>query len=153
MRILGYSFSLLATVILLSGCIYGDIDKSMRYFVTTEATRYCEANHYSYCEIYAQCYRDFLEQMPAMTDSLSAFWGMSRDYLDDKEDPPKAMDNIYAQIKDNEKKGREDLSLNDSYLLFPHNRCSSIINAKQYDISNYQEAIDKGMKSYKLNNE
>lgn len=51
------------------------------------------------------------------------------------------------------KKGREDLSLDDSYLLFPHNRCSSIINAKQYDISNYQEAIDKGMKSYKLNNE
>ncbi|PXZ07108.1 hypothetical protein DKK70_08950 [Gilliamella apicola] len=103
MRILGYSFSLLATVILLSGCIYGDIDKSTRYFVTTEATRYCEANHYSYCEIYAQCYRDFLEQMPAMTYSLSAFWGMSRDYLDDNE-APKEMDNIYAQIKDNEKK-------------------------------------------------
>ena len=51
------------------------------------------------------------------------------------------------------KKGREDLSLNDSYLLFPHNRCSSIINAKQYDISNYQEAIDKWIKSYKLYNE
>ncbi|KES15724.1 hypothetical protein GASC598P17_005840 [Gilliamella apis SCGC AB-598-P17] len=42
--------------------------------------------------------------MPARAYSLSAFWGMSRDYLDDKEDPPKAMDNIYAQIKDNEKK-------------------------------------------------
>ncbi|MBI0155183.1 MULTISPECIES: hypothetical protein [Gilliamella] len=152
MRILGYSFSLLATVILLTGCIYGDIDKRQRDFITIEAARYCEANHYSYCEIYAQCYRDFLEQMPAMTDSLSAFWGMSRDYLDDKE-APKEMDNIYAQIKDNEKKGREDLSLDYSYLLFPHNRCSSIINAKQYDISNYQEAIDKGIKSYKLYNE
>ena len=152
MRILGYSFSLLATVILLSGCIYGDIDKRQRDSITIEAARYCEANHYSYCEIYAQCYRDFLEQMPAMTDSLSAFWGMSRDYLDDKE-APKEMDNIYAQIKDNEKKGREDLSLDYSYLLFPHNRCSSIINAKQYDISNYQEAIDKGIKSYKLYNE
>ena len=152
MRILGYSFSLLATVILLSGCIYGDIDKRQRDSITIEAARYCEANHYSYCEIYAQCYRDFLEQMPAMTDSLSAFWGMSRDYLDDKE-APKEMDNIYAQIKDNEKKGREDLSLDDSYLLFPHNRCSSIINAKQYDISNYQEAIDKWIKSYKLYNE
>ena len=151
MRILGYSFSLLATVILLSGCIYGDIDKRMRYFVTTEATRYCEANHYSYCEIYAQCYRDFLEQMPAMTDSLSAFWGMSRDYLDDKE-APKEMDNIYAQIKDNEKKGREDLSLDYSYLLFPHNRCSSIINAKPYDISNYQEAIQQKIIRNKLNN-
>ncbi|MBI0155856.1 MULTISPECIES: hypothetical protein [Gilliamella] len=152
MRILGYSFSLLATVISLTGCIYGDIDKRQRDFITIEAARYCEANHYSYCEIYAQCYRDFLEQMPAMTDSLSAFWGMSRDYLDDKE-APKEMDNIYAQIKDNEKKGREDLSLDYSYLLFPHNRCSSIINAKQYDISNYQEAIDKGIKSYKLYNE
>ncbi|OTQ78518.1 hypothetical protein [Gilliamella apis] len=152
MRILGYSFTLLATVILLTGCIYGDIDKRQRDFITIEAARYCEANHYSYCEIYIQCYRDFLEQMPAMTDSLSAFWGMSRDYLDDKE-APKEMDNIYAQIKDNEKKGREDLSLDYSYLLFPHNRCSSIINAKQYDISNYQEAIDKGIKSYKLYNE
>ncbi|MBI0061477.1 hypothetical protein H3T83_09780 [Gilliamella sp. M0320] len=152
MRILGYSFTLLATVISLTGCIYGDIDKRQRDFITIEAARYCEANHYSYCEIYAQCYRDFLEQMPAMTDSLSAFWGMSRDYLDDKE-APKEMDNIYAQIKDNEKKGREDLSLDYSYLLFPHNRCSSIINAKQYDISNYQEAIDKGIKSYKLYNE
>ena len=152
MRILGYSFSLLATVILLSGCIYGDIDKRQRDSITIEAARYCEANHYSYCEIYAQCYRDFLEQMPAMTYSLSAFWGMSRDYLDDNE-APKEMDNIYAQIKDNEKKGREDLSLDYSYLLFPHNRCSSIINAKQYDISNYQEAIDKGIKSYKLYNE
>ena len=152
MRILGYSFSLLATVILLSGCIYGDLEKSTRDNVTTGATRYCEANHYSYCEIYAQCYRDFLEQMPAMSDSLSAFWGMSRDYLDDKE-APKEMDNIYAQIKDNEKKGREDLSLDYSYLLFPHNKCSSIINAKQYDISNYQEAIDKWIKSYKLYNE
>ncbi|MBI0155852.1 hypothetical protein [Gilliamella sp. M0364] len=90
--------------------------------------------------------------MPARAYSLSAFWGMSRDYLDDKE-APKEMDNIYAQIKDNEKKGREDLSLDYSYLLFPHNRCSSIINAKQYDISNYQEAIDKGIKSYKLYNE
>ena len=152
MRILGYSFTLLATVILLTGCIYGDIDKRQRDSITIEAARYCEANHYSYCEIYIQCYRDFLEQMPAMTDSLSAFWGMSRDYLDDNE-APKEMDNIYAQIKDNEKKGREDLSLDYSYLLFPHNRCSSIINAKQYDISNYQEAIDKGIKSYKLYNE
>ena len=152
MRILGYSFSLLATVILLSGCIYGDIDKRQRDSITIEAARYCEANHYSYCEIYAQCYRDFLEQMPAIAYSLSAFWGMSRDYLDDKE-APKEMDNIYAQIKDNEKKGREDLSLDYSYLLFPHNRCSSIINAKQYDISNYQEAIDKWIKSYKLYNE
>ena len=152
MRILGYSFSLLATVILLSGCIYGDIDKRMRYFVTTEAKRYCEANHYPYCEIYAQCYRDFLEQMPAKRDSLSALSAMSTN-LDYKEEPKKAMDNIYAKIKDNEKKGREDLSLDDSYLLFPHNRCSSIINAKQYDISNYQEAIDKWIKSYKLYNE
>ena len=152
MRILGYSFTLLATVISLTGCIYGDIDKRQRDFITIEAARYCEANHYSYCEIYIQCYRDFLEQMPAMTDSLSAFWGMSRDYLDDNE-APKEMDNIYAQIKDNEKKGREDLSLDYSYLLFPHNRCSSIINAKQYDISNYQETIDKWIKSYKLYNE
>ena len=152
MKLLNYNFSILAIVILLSGCIYGDIDKRQRDSITIEAARYCEANHYSYCEIYAQCYRDFLEQMPAMTYSLSAFWGMSRDYLDDKE-APKEMDNIYAQIKDNEKKGREDLSLDYSYLLFPHNRCSSIINAKQYDISNYQEAIDKGIKSYKLYNE
>ena len=95
MRILGYSFSLLATVILLSGCIYGDIDKSIRYFVTTGATRYCE--------IYAQCYRDFLEQMPAKRDSLSALSAMSTN-LDYKEEPKKAMDNIYAKIKDNEKK-------------------------------------------------
>ena len=63
MRILGYSFTLLATVISLTGCIYGDIDKRMRYFVTTEAKRYCEANHYSYCEIYVRFYRDFLDQI------------------------------------------------------------------------------------------
>ena len=41
--------------------------------------------------------------MPAKRDSLSALSAMSTN-LDYKEEPKKAMDNIYAQIKDNEKK-------------------------------------------------
>ena len=47
------------------------------------------------------------------------------------------MDNIYGNLK-NIENDRKDLSLNDSYLFFPRNRCSSIINAKPYNISNYQ---------------
>ncbi|PXY96143.1 hypothetical protein DKK76_04435 [Frischella perrara] len=154
MKLLNYNFSILAIVILLTGCIYGDIDKRQRDSITIEAARYCEANHYSYCEIYIQCYRDFLDQINAGSYySLDLMLPLSAiQDLDNKQDSKKAMDKIYANLKDNEKKDRKDLSLDDSYLLFPHNRCSSIINAKPYDISNYQEAIQQKIIRNKLNN-
>jgi hypothetical protein len=62
------------------------------------------------------------------------------------------MDIVYSKLKDSESKLKnnkeelkENLILYYSSVLYPHNKCSSIIGAKQYDISRHNNIIQKSL--------
>jgi hypothetical protein len=148
MKLFNYKCIMLAATLSLTGCIYGDLDKRARMGIYGNAVEYCESNHYAFCEVYAQCYLDTFNQLyvnsgllRATMDSVLEFSPSDYSIMNAKD----MMDALYSELKDNEKINREDLSLDVSYLLYPHNQCSSIIGAKQYDISHYYPKIEKSI--------
>ncbi|OCG33910.1 hypothetical protein A9G29_03710 [Gilliamella sp. Fer2-1] len=150
MKLFNYNSIILAATLSLTGCIYGDLDKRARMDIYDNVVEYCESNHYAFCEVYAQCYLDNFNQLyvnqgllRATMSSVLQFTFTSSGYT--KLNIKDTMDALYSELKDNEKINREDLSLDVSYLLYPHNQCSSIIGAKQYDISHYYPKIEKSI--------
>ncbi|OCG33912.1 hypothetical protein A9G29_03720 [Gilliamella sp. Fer2-1] len=149
MKLFNYKCIMLAATLSLTGCCFcSDTDTIARDLTYDGVVTYCESNHYAFCEVYAQCYLDVFDQLnvypgevyglmnSALTNSLSRY---------KKVGAKNVMDNLYSRLKDKEKINREDISLDISYLLYSHNQCSSIIGAKQYDISHYYPKIEKSI--------
>ncbi|NUE96531.1 hypothetical protein GYW75_09100 [Gilliamella sp. ESL0232] len=154
MKLLNYKSIILATTLSLTGCIYGDLDKRSRMDIYRSVVEYCESNHYSFCEVYAQCYLDILNQlyvnqgfMIATMWSVLEFSPVNYSAMNAKD----TMDALYSELKEKEKINRKDISLDVSYLLYSHNQCSSIIGAKQYDISHYHHKIEESIERKKEN--
>jgi hypothetical protein len=144
MKLFNYKSILLITTLSLTGCLtYSDLDKISRKGIYDNVVEYCELNHYSFCEVYAQCYLDVFDQLNVYPGEVYGL--MNSPFTNSLSRYKNVMDNLYSELKDNEKINREDLSLDVSYLLYPHNQCSSIIGAKQYDISHYYPKIEKSI--------
>ncbi|OCG19597.1 hypothetical protein [Gilliamella sp. WF3-4] len=148
MKLFNYNSIILAATLSLTGCIYGDLDKRARMDIYGNVVEYCESNHYAFCEVYAQCYLDNFNQLYVNQGLLSAtlssvlkFSPLDYSIMNAKD----TMDALYSKLKDKEKINREDISLDISYLLYSHNQCSSIIGAKQYDISHYYPKIEESI--------
>jgi hypothetical protein len=149
MKLFNYKCIILVAMLSLTGCCFcSDTDTIARDLTHDGIVAYCELNHYSFCEIYAQCYLDVFDQLKvypgevyglmdsALTNSLSRY---------KKVGAKNVMDNLYSRLKEGEKINREVISLDVSYLLYPHNQCASIIGAKQYDISHYYPKIEESI--------
>ncbi|OCG33909.1 hypothetical protein A9G29_03705 [Gilliamella sp. Fer2-1] len=162
MKLFNYNSIILAATLSLTGCIYGDLDKRARMDIYGNVVEYCESNHYAFCEVYAQCYLDNFNQLYVNQGLLSAAMSYSMtDSMFERGSNSSAsrislshykrlymkntMDDLYFDLKYKEKINREDLSLDISYLLYSHNQCSSIIGAKQYDISHYYPKIEESI--------
>jgi arginine utilization protein RocB len=152
-KLLSYkSIIFTTTIILLTGCgnDYFAVEKKSKIEINDKVTKYCEANHYSFCEIYARCYNNVASYL-----SLSAKYKLkfiSEAASDPQYSPNNTMDIVYSKLKDSEsklknskEKSKEDLILYYSSVLYPHNKCSSIIGAKQYDISRHNDIIQKSL--------
>ncbi|OCG35950.1 hypothetical protein A9G29_12355 [Gilliamella sp. Fer2-1] len=154
MKLLSYkSIIFTTTIILLTGCgndYYSTVEKKAKIEINDKVTKYCEANHYSFCEIYARCYNNVSSYL-----SLTAKYKLkfaSEATNDPQYSPNNTMDIVYSKLKDSEsklknskEKSKEDLILYYSSVLYPHNKCSSIIGAKQYDISRHNNIIQKSL--------
>ncbi|MCO6538132.1 MAG: hypothetical protein J6567_09255 [Gilliamella sp.] len=158
MKLLSYkSIIFTTTIILLTGCgnnYYSSLEKKAKIEINDTVTKYCEANHYSFCEIYARCYNNVSNYLYLAPKKKLKF--ISEITNDPQYSPNKTMDIVYSKLKDSEsklknskEKSKEDLISRYYYnsILYPHNKCSSIIGAKQYDISRHNNIIQKSLDS------
>ncbi|OCG71848.1 hypothetical protein A9G41_02030 [Gilliamella sp. Nev5-1] len=160
MKLLSYkSIIFTTTIILLTGCgnDYFAVEKESKIEINDKITKYCEANHYSFCEIYARCYNNVSSYLFLSAKYRLKF--ISEAASDPQYSPNNTMDIVYSKLKDSESKlkdgeselknskeeSKENLILYYSSVLYPHNKCSSIIGAKQYDISRHNNIIQKSL--------
>ena len=147
MNILRCKIVILAPLLLLSACSsnYEKLEEKAGIEIKDKLTESCQANNYSYCEIYGKCYINIFNQLNESAQYtlklLSNIMPESEQNTFNMQKNP--MDIIYFKLKDSEEKSDKNSIFNYSVMLYPHNQCSSIINAKSYDITRHQYHIDK----------
>ena len=147
MNILRCKIVILAPLLLLSACSsnYEKLEEKAGIEIKDKLTKSCQANNYSYCEIYSKCYINIFNQLNQDAQyTLSLLLNVMSESEQNKFNTQKnPMDIIYSKLKDSEEKNDKYSIFNYSAMLYPHNQCSSIINAKSYDITRHQNYIDK----------
>ena len=147
MNIFRYKIVILVTLLSLSACgsNYENLEEKARIELKKELGKYCEANNYSYCEIYTKCYSNIFYQLNQDAQyTLRLLSNVMSESEQNKFNTQKnPMDIIYSKLKDSEEKNDKYSILNYSAMLYPHNKCSSIINAQSYNISRHQNIIDR----------
>ena len=147
MNILRCKIVILAPLLLLSACSsnHEKLEEKAGIEIKDKLTESCQANNYSYCEIYSKCYINIFNQLNKSAqytlELLSNIMPESEQNTFNMQKNP--MDIIYSKLKDSEEKSDKNSIFNYSAMLYPHNQCSSIINAKSYDITRHQYHIDK----------
>ena len=147
MNILRCKIVILAPLLLLSACSsnYEKLEEKAGIEIKDKLTKSCQANNYSYCEIYSKCYINIFNQLNESAQYtlklLSNIMPESEQNTFNMQKNP--MDIIYSKLKDSEEKSDKNSIFNYSVMLYPHNQCSSIINPKSYDITRHQYHIDK----------
>jgi hypothetical protein len=161
-KLLSYkSIIFTTTIILLTGCGNDDysfaVEKKAKIEINDKVIKYCESNHYSFCEIYARCHNNVSSYLFLSAKYRLKF--ISEEASDPQYSPNNTMDIVYSKLKDSESKLKDDKSklknnkeeLKENLILYyilvlyPHNKCSSIIGAKQYDISRHNNIIQKSL--------
>ena len=147
MNILRCKIVILAPLLLLSACSsnYEKLEEKAGIEIKDKLTKSCQASNYSYCEIYSKCYINIFNQLNQDAQyTLSLLLNVTSESEQNKFNTQKnPMDIIYSKLKDSEEKSDKNSIFNYSVMLYPHNQCSSIINAKSYDITRHQNHIDK----------
>ncbi|WP_448885241.1 hypothetical protein [Citrobacter telavivensis] len=150
MKLLKYSF--LVTILMISGCIYGDLDDIYKKDIKLKVEKYCNDKNNKQCSRYSDCFIDTYSKIPGLAD-LSTVTYISQLSRCDKgnernnyEDSKCLMDAASAKME-LFKSNNNPVYMKYAYILYVHNSCASISDDKIYDMDRYNSIIEKEIES------
>lgn len=130
----------------LTGCVYGDLNKTSIEHFSDDAGLYCKSGDHRECNKYSECYKGIYFSYPTKFLRNNLLMYMVLPKKNDKYDYTNLMSNISNEINKLEMEKKPDLSIEYSYMLYAHNQCALIMGDKLYDISKYEPYIKSEIK-------